>query len=192
MSLLGNLFGRSRAGPVPLAESLTDLASAAPLLEGELETQPTGEAGLIIQPDLPYNSPGPATVASEVLRADTGTTRLSWRIQEDDHQHAWIIISAEGLAALVDSCYSAAEALRGAGTDRLLLAFVFPFDWREKRLYWMLRPKSGRFSPFVPIGSPSDRQRDFALEVRMERALRKIIPTARDAKEWYPLWGIPI
>lgn len=192
MHLLSNLFGRSRAGPIPLAESLTDLARAAPLLEGELETQPTGEAGLIIQPDLPYNNPGLATVVSELLRAGAGTARLPWRVQEDDHQHAWIIISAADLAALVDSCHSTVEALRAAGTDRLLLALVFPFSWQDKRMYWMLRPRSGRFSPFVPIGSPSDRQRDFALEVRMEHALRKVIPTARDAKEWYPLWGIPI
>ena len=57
MGLLGTLLGRKRRAPVSWTEALAAIGRAAPQLQDDLETKPTGQAGLIIR--LPSRPPQP-------------------------------------------------------------------------------------------------------------------------------------
>ena len=193
MGLLGALFGRRAKAPVDWAEALEAMAQLAQKLQNGLVTFTTGQAGLIIRP--PASPPPGCDTAVEVesaLRRDGTLLSVAYRVQADDHNHAWVIAEAEKLDALARSLGSASEALQAQGVGERLLAAVFPFTWMDSRLYWVCHPKTGRYTPFLPKGDPQDQLRDYPLEVRMEKALRKDLPTERDVTEWYPLWGIPI
>lgn len=169
------------------------MAQLARKLQDELGTSTTGQAGLIVRPSAaPPEGGDTATEVENALHGDGTLFGVAYRVQADDHDHAWVIAEAETLDALTRSLERASGALQVQGVGERLLAAVFPFTWMDTRLYWICHPKTGRYTPFVPKGDPQDQLRDYPLEVRMEKALRKDMPTERDVTEWYPLWGLPI
>ena len=114
------------------------------------------------------------------------------RVQSDAQDHAWVIVEEEKLEGLVASLERVGEALQAEGLEKRMLASVFPFTWKQQRLYWICRFKTGRYSPFVAVEGTAERLRDYPLELRMEAAMRKYLPTERDFSQWYPLWDVPL
>ncbi len=192
MGLLGALFGRGGSAHSNWAEALGALSQAATFIQNDLETLPQGQAGLIVQPDDDASHEDASAKVTRLLENDETLSSVRYRIQPDKHLHAWVILESKPLEDLTESLWKVAESLKERGMEDRLLAAVFPFTWQNKPLYWLLRISTGRFTPFVPVGQMEDEERDHPLEIRMEKALRKTIPTARSVKQWYPLWGIPI
>ncbi len=80
--------------------------------------------------------------------------------------------------------------LANAGVGSRVLAAVYPFLWKEIKIYWIYQPRIKVFTPFVPDNS--EEGRDHPLELRMEKAIRSCLPTSRDVKQWFPVWGLPL
>ena len=192
MGLLGTLLGRKKQPPVPWAQALDAMAQASPVLQDDLETVTTGQAALLIQPA--KESAGGNT-AAEVESALARTMWLSVagvRVQTDAEQHAWVVGEAGSLGELVSLLQRVSTALQAEGLEQRILAAVFPFAWKQRRLYWLCRSRTGRYSPFAAVEESPQPLRDYPLELRMEAALRKYLPTERDLSQWYPLWDIPL
>lgn len=207
MGLLGSLLGRGKPIQVPWTEALKAMAAAAPRLQGELDTLPTGQAALLVRPAFPPTEgpaqpPVTAGTAAEVeaalaasphaIGASPSAPADDFRVQADADGHAWVVVRAGKLEELAAALARAAEALKAKGLEERILAAVFPFTWKEKRLYWICRFKTGRYSPFVAIEGREQRLRDYPVELRMEAALRKDLPTERDLSQWYPIWDMPV
>jgi hypothetical protein len=90
------------------------------------------------------------------------------------------------------------DVLVRGGLGARVMAAVWPFRWRDttanedRRIYWIYQPRLKGYTPFVPLGDPESRERDHPLEIRMEEAIRRDLPTHRQVSDWYPIWGMPV
>ncbi len=81
--------------------------------------------------------------------------------------------------------------LQAGGYGDRLLAAVFSFEQKGKRIYLIYNYKRGAFYPFVP--GPGDKQRDNEAELRIKAQLDKEgIPWEAEMARWFPLWEIPL
>lgn len=184
-------FRQRKPRDVSWDEAMGALGRAAPMLRDDLDTRTTGRAGLIVSPAAGATGADTASELERVLAAAEALDGAEHHIQTDEHNHAWLILEAQGLEALASSMARAVALLQAGALAGHLLAAVFPITWNDRTLYWICHVKTGRFTPFVPLPG-EDQLRDYPLEIRMEATLRKGIPTDRDQSRWYPLWGIPI
>lgn len=185
MGLFKNLFRGSQASPSTWKTTLDALGESAPFLENTLNTITAGQAALIVAP-----REQPSIVSFiESVQVALGPR---YRITGDDQNHAWVIAKSSRLVDLTQSLRFATEKLASAGLSDQILAAVFPFNWTDRTIYWICRGRTLKFTPFVPDRQGDTELRDFALEQRMEKASRKIFPTDRNVRNWFPLWDMPI
>ena len=190
MGLLSALLGRRRASSAPWPEAMAAMGRAFATLQGQMETYPTGQVGIILRS--PQGVPADQSVGEteRELRASPATRRTPYRLRTDEHGYVWVLLDDRRLERLAEGVLQVGEALTGHGFAERLLAVVFPFSWKERKLYWIYNGSRGRFTPFAPAGQ--DQQRDYPLEERMEASLRRHLPTERQPSQWYPIWGMPI
>ena len=179
------------------AQSAQAMARLAPRLEGQFATLTTGEVGVLVRPD---EEQTPAQAKAELERAVTAVdrTRFAFEVESDDTGHSWLVVRKLDLVELSAAVEAVGEAMVSIGLADRVMAAVYPFRWRDagsgrdRRIYWIYQPRLRGYTPFVPEGDPSEQQRDHELEIRMEAAVRRELPTHRDVTEWYPIWGMPI
>jgi hypothetical protein len=186
------LFHRNPRTPDAWSEAIGMMANAAPRLEGQLGTFHTGRVGIIVRPDSGQSTDSARAQLDAILRTEPSTAALTLSI-EDDHLGAqWVIARGTSLKGLVRDTGLAGEALLGRDISARIVAAVFPFTWNDTRQYWIYQRRIKKYTPFVPVGAPAEERRDPALEARMEKALRRELPTEKKMSEWYPIWGMPI
>jgi hypothetical protein len=176
-------------------EACQAMAQATSSLEGVLETFTTGKTGVLVRP-APDQS---ATQAKAELEGAIGTvdrTQAGFEVENDDHGHPWVVVSDDTLQHVCEATQAIGDALIGSGIEDRVIAAVFPFTWKEQRVYWIYQPRLRSFTPFAPVKREGEEggkeERDHPLEVRMEAATRRDLPTARDVSQWYPIWGMPV
>lgn len=166
------------------------MAGAAADLEQVLDTVSTGKAGVLVRPT---SEQVPEQSRAEVERALGGVSQEHghFEVRPDESGYPWIVIEAEGLVALAAEIQSIGAALGASGLGERVLAAVYQFSWKDQTIYWIYQPRLGAYTPFAPVGDPKDQERDHPLELRMEQATRRNLPTAKDIAHWYPVWGMP-
>lgn len=190
MGLLDALLGRRQASPPTGSDAILAMGRASARLQDELGTISTGRVGIVVRPGDSAPPDRALAQVEEALHRDQGLRRARYSVEADQHDCQWVVLQGHDFQELVGSVGLAIDALKDGGLGEWLLAVVFPFTWKEKRLYWIYHPNRGRYTPFVPTGR--EQLRDYPLEVRMEAFLRKAIPTDRDPSQWFPLWDMPI
>ena len=183
-------LSRQRTGE--WSEAHEAMAHAAQTFEEVLDTYTTGKAGVLVRPAEDQD----ATLAKAELERALAHLRSSdarWDVVLDDseHPHPWIIVRDSGLSALANSTRVIGETLVSMGIGPRVLAAVYPFSWKGQEIYWIYQPRIRAFTPFAPAANGQLETRDHSLELRMELAARREIPTSRAIKEWYPIWGLP-
>jgi hypothetical protein len=191
MCALGTLLNRRQPKASSLAAALSAMAHFALRLRDEMETATTGQAGLIIRPADPPSAEGVIVEVEQVIAGQELASGTANHVEADQEGYAWLIIESPQLKQLTKALWRAGEAFSARGLEDRLLAAVFPFTWKDRRLYWICPAKTGRYAPFVPADA-HEHLRDYPLEERMVEALHGHIPIERDRSQWYPLWGIPI
>ncbi len=176
----------------PWAAGLRAMGEAAPRLEGQLETFHAGRVGIVVRPDSAQSPESARAQLEELLRSTSATSWLRFDVADDDMEMQWLLVRGDALKGLARDAEVACRVLEEASLGPRIIAAVFPFTWQQARQYWIFQRRLNRYTPFAPVGSPGDQQRDHALESRMEKALRKELPTEKKAKEWYPIWGMPL
>ncbi|HLM33117.1 MAG TPA: hypothetical protein VK285_03535, partial [Gaiellaceae bacterium] len=71
-----------------------------------------------------------------------------------------------------------------------LLAALFPFEGRGRKVNLVYGFKLGTFWPFIPTGS--DKERDNAEEMRLKNELEKELPIEPDLERWLGLFDAPL
>lgn len=192
MWLYTAMFRRGTVRPLSWPEAIGALNRASAYLETTLQSAHAGRAGILVRP-----TAGQATAVAQaevegILRTDAASAALPYTVEADASAHVWVLLRGQSLQALVEGAQAAGAALLKRGLAERVVAAVFPFTWRDKRLYWVYQQRLRKFTPFVPTGRAEDKSRDFALEVRMERVTRGHLPTESKTSAWYPLWDLPL
>ncbi len=188
----GALFRRNAGAPDSWSEAIGTMATAAPRLEGQLETLNTGRVGIIVRPDSGQSAESAREQLDAILRTDPSTATVALSVEDDQLGTQWIIVRGSSLKGLVRDARLVGEALLSRDIGSRIVAAVFPFTWNDTRQYWVYQRRINKYTPFVPVGMPSEERRDATLETRMEKALRRELPTEKKMSEWYPIWGMPI
>ena len=178
------------------AQAMASMSRAAPRFEQQFDTISTGEMGALIRPTEDETA---AQTKAEIERALSGMDRTQFRneVTVDEQGHGWAIVKGANLQDLAAGAAQMGDVLTAAGLGDRVVAAVFPFKWKdpttsqERVIYWVYQPRIRSFTPFAPDGPPSNRERSTDLEVMMEGAVRRLLPTARQTTEWYPIWGMP-
>ena len=173
------------------------MGSVAERFERDLDTFTAGEVAVLIRPTTDQ-TPGQTKAEVERALSSVDRTRFKFDVSMDDTGHAWAVMKAERLSELATGAAQLGESFGALGMGDRIVAAVFPFRWhdsiqdRDRRLYWVYQPRLAGFTPFVPDPEQGTEARDHALEVRMESAVRRDLPTFKETSEWYPIWGMPI
>ena len=177
------------------SDSCQAMARAAKAFEEELDTFTTGKSGVLVRPSADQ---GASQAKAELERAieTIDRTQAGFEVEIDETGHTWIVVTGDGLVNVAGATQAIGDALIASGAGDRVIAAVYPFEWNERRVYWIYQPRLRGFTPFAPVKSVGENgeteERDHPLEVRMEAAVRKELPTARDVSQWYPIWGMPI
>jgi hypothetical protein len=190
------LFNRS-ASKATWSQAAEAMARAVANLEQRFDTFTTGQVGVLVRPDAEQT---PVQAKAEVERALNAMdrTQFGFEVQNDETGHPWVVINDKGLEALAHDVIAVGAALVAGGMADRVMAAVYPFKWRdatagtERPLYWIYQPRLRGYTPFVPAADAEHQERDHRLELMMEKAIRRDLPTHRQVTEWYPIWGMPV
>ena len=184
-------LSRQRTGE--WSEAHEAMARAAEPFEQVLDTYTTGNAGVLVRPSEDQDAVQAKAELERALAHLKSSEAPQWDVVLDDseHPHPWIIVQDSGLLGLANATRIVGETLVSMGIGPRVLAAVYPFTWKGQNIYWIYQPRIRAFTPFAPAPNGPQETRDHPLELRMEQASRRDIPTTRAIKEWYPIWGLP-
>lgn len=166
-------------------EDLFGMSTAYLSMEADLGFVPTGEAALCfadVDSTAFREARSDVEAVLEIGQEETGTAAS---FIEDSHGYSWVVLRDPDFEDLVTSVHFAADTLIEGGFGSRLLAALFSFDRDRTTAYWVYSFRRGAYYPFVPTGG---RERDSALEFKLESNLDGELETEDDTSYWYPMW----
>jgi hypothetical protein len=189
VGFLDVLGGRRKLkGPAP--DRLFAITTAQVTLETGLEIKHGGAAGIVFQPLPTADFQSIVKEMEELVRGTAQDTGTQVESHDDDLGYSWLILRDTDFEDLVVSLNAVSTELQGGGYGDRLLACVFPFEEKGKKLYLIYNFKRGGFYPFVP--APGEQARDSERELRLQAQLANDLPFEQDVTRWFPLWEIPL
>lgn len=167
-------------------DDLFQLSGASVTMEADLDLEPLSVAAI------GFSEMGSTDFRDALRDVEAVLDGDGWaRVHEDSHGYTWAVADREGFESLVTDLYVAADTLDDRGYGDRLLAAVFGFEPTDGagngdgRVYWIYSFRRGSFYPFAPRPM---RERDNALEVKLQSVLEGVLDVESDTGYWYPLW----
>jgi hypothetical protein len=170
-------------------DALFAIGGAAMTLDAGLGIVPTGRAGVCFKEIEAGRFEALVREIEELLRAaapESGTT-VSRRV--DEHGFDWVVIEDPDVDDLATTTHMVSQSLEEQGLSERLLCAVFGFRAERGPVDLVYAYKRGTFYPFAPRDG---RNRDNALELRLQGALKGELPIEPELERWYPLWDSPV
>jgi hypothetical protein len=170
-------------------DALFAIGGAAMTLEAGLGITTTGRAGVCFKDIEAGRFEGLVREIEELLQAaapESGTV-VSRRV--DDHGFDWVVIEDPDVDDLATTTHMVSQSLEERGLSERLLCAVFGFRGDDGPVDLVYAYKRGTFYPFAPR---EGRNRDNALELRLQGALGSDLPIEPELERWYPLWDAPV
>ena len=191
MGFLDSILGGSKKLKGAAPDRLFAMTTAYVTMETGLDMKHTGSAGIVFQPLATADFDQILADAQELLTGMAEETESKIRSADDEFGYRWLILTDDDFDDLVVSLNTLSTELQAGGYGDRLLAAVFSFEQKGKRIYLIYNYKRGTFYPFVP--GPGDKQRDNEAELRIKAQLDKEgIPWEAEMARWFPLWEIPL
>jgi hypothetical protein len=185
------LLGGGKKLKAPAPDRLFAMTTAYVAMQTELDMTSTGKAGIVFQPLATADFEQLLRDAEELLSGTAEETGTSVSSSDDEHGYRWIVLGDPDFEDLVVAMNTLSTELQAGGYGDRLLAAVFPFDQKGRRVYFIYNYKRGAFYPFVPSGGAQ--QRDTESELRLKAQLAdEGIPFEAELARWFPLWDLPI
>ena len=186
-ALLGGKGKLKTAAP----DRLFAMTTAYVAMETELGMKTPGSAGIVFQPLNTADFEQILSDTEELLAGTAEETGTTIESSDDAHGYRWIILRDPDFEDLVVAMNTLSTELQAGGYGDRLLAAVFPFDQKGKRIYFIYNYKRGAFYPFVP--ATGEQQRDSESELRIKAQLTdEGVPFEPELTRWFPLWDIPL
>jgi hypothetical protein len=183
------LFGRKKLQGAKL-DKLFALASAQVTLEAELGLRPAGVAAVVFKPLSAGEFERADAEIGELLRAVCESTGSEVARRPDSFGFQWLLVRDPDFEDLVGAVHLVSSELEAHGFGAQLLAALFAFDGRARRIHLVYGFKRGTFWPFVPTGQ--GQERDNAEELRLKNELEGELPIEPDLERWLGLFDAPI
>jgi hypothetical protein len=188
VGILSVLFGRNRLKK-PDRERFFSVATAADSLAGRTDVVLSGQSGVVFNPvDSGFFQNLDGEIR-DLLEVSGRQTNAHHELIDDSFGTRWVVVDDPDFEDLVATVHLVAETISDHGFGDRLIAAVFRLSYEGKPAYWIYNYKSGRFYPFVPLGS---QQRDNNAEMRLGVLMEtERLPVQKSLEQWYALWGIP-
>jgi hypothetical protein len=168
-------------------EDLFGMSTAYVTMHADLDFDAAAEAALCFA-DVDSTDFQSALQDVEDIMAETASEMgTETEFHEDTHGYDWVVFSDPDFEDLVNGLYFAADTFVERDYGSRLLAAVFAFEREGERAYWVYSFRRGSFYPFVPA-DPGQRERDSALEFKLQSVLDGELSVEEDERYWYPLW----
>ena len=187
MGFLDSILGKTKL-PEAKTDRLFAISTAAVTLEASLGYRSDGQAGVCIKPMESSRYEAARSEIEQLLSISIKETGTQYRIQKDEYNYVWVLLSDPDFEDLVTAIQMVAQVLTEQGFGTQLLAAVYRFQG-ETVIYWIYNFKQGAYYPFVP---ESGRQRSTSKEFRLKALMEKEMPIEKDESRWYPMWGMPL
>ncbi|MGH7640468.1 MAG: PspA-associated protein PspAB [Candidatus Dormibacteria bacterium] len=191
MGFLDSLIGRTKL-PKSNEDKIFAIGTAAVGLEASASLSPAGRVGVVFKSLPPGRFDQLIQDTVQMLQIKDSTSPddpLKVKDVRDELGYEWLIVDGDDFDGLVAALHGVALGLEEEGLGGCLLAAVFPFLQRDRRVYFIYGYKQGTFYPFVPSG---DRQRDNAAELDLATRAKEDLPIEPNLSSWFPLWGVPV
>jgi hypothetical protein len=171
-------------------DRLFAMTTAYVTLDVELGIKSAGAAGIVFQPLGTGDFQQILKDAEELLHGTAQEQGSTLETADDEFGYRWLVLRDPDFEDLVVSLNTISTELQGGGYGDRLLAAVFAFEEKGRRLYFIYNFKRGAFYPFVP--APGEQQRDNEREMRLSAQVGKELPIEPELTRWFPLWQIPL
>jgi len=190
VGFLDSILGGSKKLKGVAPDRLFAMTTAHVTLQTGLGIESAGSAGIVFQPINTADFDQILRDAHELLSGVSEEQESELESADDEHGYRWIILRDPDFEDLVVSLNTISTELQGGGYGDRLLAAVFPFEEKGRRVYFIYNFKRGSFYPFVPSGGTQ--QRDTERELRLKAQLERELPFEPETTRWFPLWEIPL
>jgi hypothetical protein len=185
------LLGGGKKLKTAAPDRLFAMTTAYVAMETELDMKTTGAAGIVFQPLATSDFEQILRDTQELLAGTAEETGTALESSDDEHGYRWIILRDPDFEDLVVAMNTVSTELAAGGYGDRLLAAVFAFEQKGRRVHFIYNYKRGAFYPFVPSGG--EQRRDSEAEMRIKAQLSEEgIPFEPELTRWFPLWDIPL
>jgi hypothetical protein len=185
------LLGGGKKLKTAAPDRLFAMTTAYVAMETELDMKTTGAAGIVFQPLATSDFEQILRDTQELLAGTAEETGTALESSDDEHGYRWIILRDPDFEDLVVAMNTVSTELAAGGYGDRLLAAVFAFEQKGRRVHFIYNYKRGAFYPFVPSGG--EQRRDSEAEMRIKAQLSdEGIPFEPELTRWFPLWDIPL
>ena len=191
MGFFDALLGGGKKLKTAAPDRLFAMTTAYVAMETELDMKTTGAAGIVFQPLATSDFEQILRDTQELLAGTAEETGTALESSDDEHGYRWIILRGPDFEDLVVAMNTVSTELAAGGYGDRLLAAVFAFEQKGRRVHFIYNYKRGAFYPFVPSGG--EQRRDSEAEMRIKAQLSdEGIPFEPELTRWFPLWDIPL
>ncbi len=191
MGFFDALLGGGKKLKTAAPDRLFAMTTAYVAMETELDMKTTGAAGIVFQPLATSDFEQILRDTQELLAGTAEETGTALESSDDEHGYRWIILRDPDFEDLVVAMNTVSTELAAGGYGDRLLAAVFAFEQKGRRVHFIYNYKRGAFYPFVPSGG--EQRRDSEAEMRIKAQLSdEGIPFEPELTRWFPLWDIPL
>jgi hypothetical protein len=183
------LFGRKRLKGAKL-DKLFALSTAQVTLEAELALRSAGVAAVVFKPLSAGEFARAEQEIDELLSVTAQASGSEVRRRQDSFGFQWLVVRDRDFEDLVTTVHLVSSELAARGFGAQLLAALFAFDGKDKRVNLIYGYKRGTFWPFVPTGE--EQERDNAEELRLKNELDGELPIEPDLTRWLGLFDAPL
>jgi hypothetical protein len=184
------LGGRGKRVKGAAPDRLFAMTTAQVTLDTGLGLKHTGATGIVFQPLETADFEGILSETDELLRGSAADTGTEVESSADEYGYRWIILRDPDFEDLVVALNTISSQLQESGYGDRLLAAVFPFEDKGRKIYFIYNFKRGAYYPFIP--APGDQARDSEGELRLKAQVGAELPWEDDITRWFPLWEIPV
>ncbi len=191
MGFFDALLGGGKKLKTAAPDRLFAMTTAYVAMDTELDMKTTGAAGIVFQPLATSDFEQILRDTQELLAGTAEETGTALESSDDEHGYRWIILRDPDFEDLVVAMNTVSTELAAGGYGDRLLAAVFAFEQKGRRVHFIYNYKRGAFYPFVPSGG--EQRRDSEAEMRIKAQLSdEGIPFEPELTRWFPLWDIPL
>ena len=168
-------------------EDLFGMSTAYLTMEADLGYDPAATAALCFSGVDSSDFRETERQVERILEAGEIETGTSARFEDDAKGYSWVVLEDEVFEDLVNNVHFVARTFIDQDYGNRLLAAVFGFEKDDQPAYWIYSFRRGSFYPFVP-STDAARQREQAVEFKLESVLDGELDVEDDKEFWYPLW----
>lgn len=189
MRILDIILGRTRPKE-PGLERLFAITTAQVTLQVNLGLTPGKKAAICFKPITASHFESIQKEVEDLLRISEKSSGTRVSMIQDRYGFQWAVLEDDDFEDLVAAIHMVSQSLQESGYGPQLLAAIFDFEDKGKKVYWIYSFKRSSFYPFVPAGESGER--DNATELRLRSLLEPEMPIEPELERWYPMWNMPL